>query len=195
MTAIPSASFMTKAGSSSQNMKMSLLQRSLNGSKFGNYKQMGLTQVTSRNFSSLPDHIKLEMPNLSPTMEKGNIGSWSVAVGDKIGPGDVLCSIETDKATIDYEMQDEGYVAKLLYEAGTKDIPLGKVLAILVDDADDISAFADFSDDSASAAPATPAASAPEPTPAASAAPTPTTPSAKAAPKSSGDRIFISPLA
>ena len=92
-------------------------------------------------------------------------------------------------------MQDEGYVAKLLYEAGTKDIPLGKVLAILVDDADDISAFADFSDDGASAAPATPAASAPEPTPAAAAAPTPTPSSAKAAPKSSGDRIFISPLA
>ena len=74
MTAIPSASFMTKAGNSSQHMKMSLLQRSLNGSKFGNYKQMGLTQVTSRNFSSLPDHIKLEMPNLSPTMEKVSIG-------------------------------------------------------------------------------------------------------------------------
>lgn len=44
------------------------------------------------------------MPNLSPTMEKGNIGAWKVKVGDKIGPGDVLCSIETDKATVDFEM-------------------------------------------------------------------------------------------
>ena len=35
---------------------------------------------------------------------QGNIGAWNVSVGDKIGPGDVLCSIETDKATIDYEM-------------------------------------------------------------------------------------------
>ena len=91
-------------------------------------------------------------------------------------------------------MQDEGYVAKLLYEAGTKDIPLGKLLAILVDDKDDIAAFADFSDDGAAAAPeAAPAASAP--TPAAPAAPTPAASSGKAAPKSSGDRIFISPLA
>ena len=44
------------------------------------------------------------MPALSPTMTKGNIGTWSVKVGDQIAPGDVLCSIETDKATIDYEM-------------------------------------------------------------------------------------------
>lgn len=46
----------------------------------------------------------MEMPNLSPTMEKGNIGEWNVKVGDEIAPGDVLCSIETDKATIDFEM-------------------------------------------------------------------------------------------
>ena len=58
----------------------------------------------ARAFSSLPDHIKIEMPNLSPTMEKGNLGAWNVQIGDKVGPGDVLCSIETDKATVDFEM-------------------------------------------------------------------------------------------
>ena len=52
----------------------------------------------------LPYHIKLEMPNLSPTMEKGNIQMWGKAVGDQIAPGDVLAQIETDKATVDYEM-------------------------------------------------------------------------------------------
>jgi len=95
-------------------------------------------------------------------------------------------------------MQDEGYVAKLLYEEGAKDIPLGKVLAILVDDEADIAAFADYKDDSAGAAPqaaAAPAASTPEPAPA-KAAPTPAaSPAAARAPASSGDRIFISPLA
>ena len=120
-------------------------------------------------------------------------------VGDQIGPGDVLCSIETDKATIDYEMQDEGYVAKLLYEPGTKDIPLGKLLAILVEEEGDIAAFADFKDDGAAAAPQAAAAPTPEPAPAA--APTPSaaavTPAAAkpAAPSSSGDRVFISPMA
>jgi len=57
-----------------------------------------------RTFASLPDHIKLEMPNLSPTMEKGNIGKWKAKVGDKLSPGDVICGVETDKATVDYEI-------------------------------------------------------------------------------------------
>ena len=65
-------------------------------------------------------------------------------IGDEIVPGDVLVSIETDKATVDYEMQDEGYVAALLYPEGTKDIELGKVLAILVDNKEDVAAFANY---------------------------------------------------
>lgn len=93
-------------------------------------------------------------------------------------------------------MQDEGYVAKLIYEAGTKDIPLGKILAILVEEEGDVAAFADYKDDGAAAAP-TPAAAAPTPAPAA-AAPTPSAAPVAAkptTPSSSGDRIFISPLA
>ena len=49
-------------------------------------------------------------------------------------------------------MQDEGYIAKLLYPSGEKNIPLGKVLAILVDDKDDIAAFASFTGDEGAAA-------------------------------------------
>jgi len=37
-------------------------------------------------------------------MEKGNIGAWTAAIGDKIEPGDVICGIETDKATVDFEV-------------------------------------------------------------------------------------------
>jgi pyruvate dehydrogenase E2 component (dihydrolipoamide acetyltransferase) len=44
------------------------------------------------------------MPNLSPTMEKGNISKWLKKEGDKVSPGDILASIETDKATVDFEM-------------------------------------------------------------------------------------------
>jgi pyruvate dehydrogenase E2 component (dihydrolipoamide acetyltransferase) len=45
--------------------------------------------------------------------------------GDQIKPGDILASIETDKATVDFEMQEEGYIAKLLYPEGEKDVKLG----------------------------------------------------------------------
>jgi pyruvate dehydrogenase E2 component (dihydrolipoamide acetyltransferase) len=67
------------------------------------------------------------MPALSPTMVSGNIGTWKKNVGDKLTAGDVLCDIETDKATMDFECQEEGYLAKILVEAGTKNVPVDKV--------------------------------------------------------------------
>jgi pyruvate dehydrogenase E2 component (dihydrolipoamide acetyltransferase) len=75
-------------------------------------------------------------------------------------PGEALCGIETDKATIDYEMQEEGYIAKILYADGAKDIPLGECIAILVEDEADVAAFANYSED-ASPAQEAPAQAAP----------------------------------
>jgi pyruvate dehydrogenase E2 component (dihydrolipoamide acetyltransferase) len=47
--------------------------------------------------------IKLEMPALSPTMSEGNILSWSKKEGDQVKVGDIICEIQTDKATIGFE--------------------------------------------------------------------------------------------
>ena len=58
--------------------------------------------------------------------------------GDSIKPGDILAQIETDKATVDFEMQEEGYIAKLLFPEGAKDVKLGTVVAIVVDSLDDV---------------------------------------------------------
>jgi pyruvate dehydrogenase E2 component (dihydrolipoamide acetyltransferase) len=69
-----------------------------------------------------------------------------------------LCSIETDKATMDYEMQDEGYLARTFFPEGTKDIPLGVALAILTETPEDIPAFDNYTDGGAAAAESTPAA-------------------------------------
>ena len=152
-----------------------------------------------RQFSgSLPEHIVLEMPNLSPTMEKGNIKQWVKKVGDRVDPGDVLAAIETDKATVDFEMQEEGFVAALLYPEGAKDVELGKVVAILVEDEADVAAFADYDPEAASAAPAAPAsAPAAQDQPAASSAPSsaPAAAQSQAPVARSGDRVFVSPLA
>lgn len=71
-------------------------------------------------------------------------------MGDKVKPGDALCGIETDKATVDFEMQEEGYVAKLLYPDGAKDVKLGSPLCILAFDLKDIAALADWTPSSAS---------------------------------------------
>ncbi len=67
------------------------------------------------------------MANLSPTMEKGNLAAWMKKEGDQLSEGDVLAQIETDKATMDFETPEEGYLAKILMPEGTKDIPVGTV--------------------------------------------------------------------
>lgn len=67
------------------------------------------------------------MPALSPTMSAGNIGAWQKKAGDTLAPGDVLVEIETDKAQMDFEFQEEGVLAKILKETGEKDVAVGAV--------------------------------------------------------------------
>jgi pyruvate/2-oxoglutarate dehydrogenase complex dihydrolipoamide acyltransferase (E2) component len=67
------------------------------------------------------------MPALSPTMTSGNIGTWQKKAGDSIAPGDVLVEIETDKAQMDFEFQEDGTLAKILRDSGEKDVPVGSV--------------------------------------------------------------------
>lgn len=70
------------------------------------------------------------MPALSPTMTAGNLGSWQKAPGDALNPGDVLVEIETDKAQMDFEFQEEGVLAKILLESGEKEVPVGTVCPV-----------------------------------------------------------------
>ena len=72
------------------------------------------------------------MPALSPTMTSGNIGTWQKAVGDTIAPGDVLVEIETDKAQMDFEFQEDGVLAKILKDSGEKDVAVGNVSLTLI---------------------------------------------------------------
>jgi pyruvate/2-oxoglutarate dehydrogenase complex dihydrolipoamide acyltransferase (E2) component len=52
--------------------------------------------------------IELKMPALSPTMEEGKLARWLVAVGDSVRAGDLLAEIETDKATMEVEADEDG---------------------------------------------------------------------------------------
>ena len=88
--------------------------------------------------ADLPAHEVVKLPALSPTMEQGTIVTWEKKVGDQLSEGDLLCEIETDKATMGFETPEEGYLAKILIEAGTKDIPIGKPLCIIVTEKEDI---------------------------------------------------------
>ena len=67
------------------------------------------------------------MPNLSPSMTAGNIVEWKKKEGDKIKSGDVLAAVETDKAVVDFDYNEEGYLAKILFPSGSKDVNVGTV--------------------------------------------------------------------
>jgi pyruvate dehydrogenase complex dihydrolipoamide acetyltransferase long form len=67
-------------------------------------------------------------------MTEGTVVAWSVAVGDEVSAGDVLCDIETDKATMAMESSEDGYIAALLVEDGTGGIPVGAPVAVMVED-------------------------------------------------------------
>merc|ERR1719427_301808 len=160
------------------------------------------SQPQVRCYSSHPPHVKVTLPALSPTMEMGSIVTWEKKEGDKVSEGDLLCEIETDKATMGFETPEEGYLAKVFIEAGTRDIPIGKLLCIIVEEQEDVAKFADFDASSAveAAAPAAPAPAAPAP-----AAPPPSLPAAPAAVPAvapvqrsapvAGGKVFASPAA
>jgi pyruvate dehydrogenase E2 component (dihydrolipoamide acetyltransferase) len=77
------------------------------------------------------------MPALSPTMEKGNLAKWLKKEGDAIKSGDVIAEIETDKATMEVEAVDEGILAKILVPAGTADVPVNQLIAVIAADGED----------------------------------------------------------
>ena len=114
--------------------------------------------------SDLPYHIVVGMPALSPTMETGTISKWNVSPGDQFAAGDSLAVIETDKATIDFEAQDDGVVAKILVEAGTGgEVTVGAPIMVTVEEVGDVAAFENFSVGSAAPAAAAPTPPAAEP--------------------------------
>ena len=65
----------------------------------------GAVTCLPRFMSTYPSHTVLGLPALSPTMTSGNVAKYLVKVGDEIQPGDRIAEIETDKATVDFDVQ------------------------------------------------------------------------------------------
>lgn len=160
-------------------------------------------QMAARFYSSgkFPPHTVIHMPALSPTMTQGNIGAWSKSVGDELAPGEAIAEIETDKASMDFEFQEEGYLAKILVDAGAQDIPVGKPIAVYVEESGDVAAFESFTAEDAgeTSAPKQDKEEAPkeekkEEEPKSETA-APAKSDAPAASKAPAGRIFASPLA
>ena len=82
--------------------------------------------------------IEVLMPALSPTMKEGNLAKWLKNEGDTVEAGDVIAEIETDKAIMEVEAVDEGILAKILVEAGTKNVKVNDLIAIIAEEGEEI---------------------------------------------------------
>ena len=139
--------------------------------------------------------IQILMPALSPTMTEGNVASWLMSEGDRVAAGDILCEIETDKATMEVEATDEGTLGRIVVPAGTEGVAVNAVIGLILEEGEDASAL------DGAAAPAPAAASSGAAPVAATAAepasePAAEPPAAPAPPaREPGARIFASPLA
>jgi pyruvate dehydrogenase E2 component (dihydrolipoamide acetyltransferase) len=72
------------------------------------------------------------MPALSSTMTEGKIVSWTKSPGDRVEKGDTVLVVESDKADMDVESFAEGFLAILLFEAGSS-VPVGHTIALIAE--------------------------------------------------------------
>lgn len=130
--------------------------------------------------------INVTMPALSPTMTEGTLAKWLKKEGDVVSAGDVIAEIETDKATMEVEAVDEGVLGKILVQAGTENVAVNAVIAVLLEDGEDSSAI--------SSAPKAAAPATQKPEEKVEAKVNGSVAVASSAP-AKGDRVFASPLA
>jgi pyruvate dehydrogenase E2 component (dihydrolipoamide acetyltransferase) len=112
--------------------------------------------------------IKILMPALSPTMTEGNLVRWLKHEGDTVSAGDIIAEIETDKATMEVEVADDGTLGRILVPAGSNHVKVNEVIALLLEEGEDpssLDAFIDAAPPSSSAknvSPSSPIISFPE---------------------------------
>lgn len=142
--------------------------------------------------------ITILMPALSPTMTEGNLIKWLKKEGDTVKAGEVIAEIETDKATMEVEAVDEGTLGRIIVPAGTEQVAVNAVIALLLEEGEDPASLDKATAPPPKAKSAKEAVVVPAPTPAPSskvtALPVKDTPASQRA-ANAGDRVFASPLA
>ena len=139
--------------------------------------------------------IPVEMPKMSDTMEEGVLVAWLAEEGDAVSSGDIIAQVETDKATMDLEVYDDGVLLKKVIPAGAA-VPIGGLIAVLGKAGEDISVLLAGYDGAAGAPAEASTSEAPVP-PAGDGAVQPAAPDAESDTTSAGDdgRLKSSPLA
>jgi pyruvate dehydrogenase E1 component beta subunit len=95
--------------------------------------------------------IEIRLPAMSPTMTEGTLAKWTKQEGEKIQGGDVIAEIETDKATMELESDDDGVMGKIYIEEGAEGVPVGTLIAVILEEGEDVSVLDGFSAETAPA--------------------------------------------
>ncbi len=141
--------------------------------------------------------IEIKMPAVAPSMTEGNIVRWAKQEGDAVKQGEVLLEIETDKAVVEVEAQQDGVLGKILVPEGTNGVKVDTVIALLAGKGEKPRAAAVTGATSAVAASSVSGTQRVQTTPATVSVPyaaAANTPPLSAA-ASEGERLFASPLA
>ena len=85
--------------------------------------------------------FEILMPALSPTMTEGTLVKWRKKEGDFISYGDVLVEIETDKATMEVEAVEKGYLGKISVPEGTKNVSVNQVIGLIIQEGENIASL------------------------------------------------------
>jgi len=83
--------------------------------------------------------IDIFMTQLSPTMTEGKIARWLKKEGDTLESGDVLLEVETDKATMEVEVIDEGILHKIISPEGAL-VSVGAAIGVIADEGEEVAA-------------------------------------------------------
>jgi pyruvate dehydrogenase E2 component (dihydrolipoamide acetyltransferase) len=129
------------------------------------------------------------MPALSSTMTEGKIVSWTKSPGDRVEKGDTVLVVESDKADMDVESFAEGFLAILLFEAGSS-VPVGQTIALIAETEAEIAEAKKLGAAAPSATSAAPVAASPT-----TAAPVAVAATISAAPSQASGRLIASPRA
>ncbi len=134
------------------------------------------------------------MPKLSDAMTEGRVIQWLKKEGDRVQGGDVVASIETDKAEIELEAFGSGVLRKILVGDG-QTVPVGQLIGVIAEPDEDISSLEHAAPAGPAAAAAAPAAAKAEPKPASPAPPEAAAPAGPVAPPAETGWVPASPIA
>ena len=83
----------------------------------------------------MADQIEVRMSELADSMTSATLTAWLKHPGDRVTAGEPIAEVETDKTTVEIEAPADGVLADIRVAAGTRDVAVGALLAVVREEA------------------------------------------------------------